>query len=79
MKYQFKNNTCSIGQVLDTINKIKVGDTVLFNDKKNGRSGRYIVKGISPVLDNDNKVFFYYSTTGGHFNCSHITKGGNNE
>ena len=79
MKYKFKNNTSAIGQVLDTINNIKVGDKVLFNDEKNGRSGHYIIKGVSPILDNDNKVFFYYSTTGGHFDCSHLVKGGSNE
>ena len=79
MKYQTDPESISTGQVLDNINNIKTGDMVYFNDVKNGRSGYYIVKGISPVLDNDDKIFFYYSTNGGHFNCSHLNKGDNNE
>ena len=79
MKYQTDPTSISTGQVLDNINNIKTGDIVYFNDEKNGRSGYYIVKGITPVLENNDNVFFYYSTNGGHFNCSHLNKGDNNE
>lgn len=74
MRYKYKKDTSAIatGQVLDDMNNIKVGDKIYFNDIKNNRNGYFKIKGIVPVITNNDNIYFYYCTTGGDFNCSHI-------
>tara|TARA_X000001388_G_C2170087_1_gene99450 strand:- start:241 stop:501 length:261 start_codon:yes stop_codon:yes gene_type:complete len=74
MRYKYKKDTSSIatGQVLDDMNNIKVGDKIYFNDIKNNRNGYFKIKGIVPVITNNDNIYFYYTTTGGDFDCSHI-------
>ena len=43
-----------------------------FNDIKNNRNGYFKIKGIVPVMPNNDNIYFYYTTTGGDFDCSHI-------